>query len=212
VLQGASTNTFTTRVADNGSPSRAATNSFQVIVLAANTRPMLAPIQDFTLVVGETLGYRLQATDTDWPSNTLTYSQQTFYPYDPPVNAALLNAYTGQFSWTATECDEGNVLWFAVTVTDNGVPPLASTRVFEVRVAGHLPSLGFSLTAGTPSLMWNAVPSRRYQIQYKDRLTDDVWWNLGSEVQAGGDVLLLDDVTIPKPPSRFYRAVLVPEP
>jgi hypothetical protein len=210
--QGSSTNIFTTRVADNGTPSLAATNSFLVMVRSVNTRPVIELIANKTVVVGETLGFRVPAHDSDVPSNTLTFAMETYSMFDPPANEAALAVHTGQFTWTATDMDLGNVFWFAVTVTDDGVPPLSTLRIFQVSVLGYPPSLSFTLTGGVPSLTWNAVASRLYQIQYKDRLLDAEWKNLGSPLPATGGSLSVDDDTAPLHPSRFYRAVLLPEP
>jgi len=209
-LQGGSTNTFTTKVTDNGSPALSATNSFKVTVRIVNHRPVLAAIPDFTLVAGETLDYRILAIDSDWPSNTLTYTLNTYSMFDPPANEATLDSHTGQFTWSAADADEGNVLWFAVTVTDNGVPPLASSRIFQVEVSGYPPVLDLAVVNSMPHLMWNTVSARRYQIQYKARLTDSQWTDLGGVRTATGAAESLDDDAVQSHTNRFYRAVLLP--
>ena len=212
LMQGGSTNTFTTRVTDNGSPALSATNSFQVRVSTVNHRPSLAPIPDFTVAAGETLDFHVSATDPDWPSNTLTFTMSAFSMFDPPVNEATLDSHTGRFTWSATDMDEGNTLWFAVTVTDDGVPPLANTRIFQVEVSGHPPVLDISVLSGIPHLLWNSVPTRRYQIQYKAKLTDSTWLNLGGELSATGETQsVADDATLSHT-NRFYRVLLVPVP
>ncbi len=80
------------------------------------------------------------------------------------------------------------------------------------RVNPYEISMGFYLVGGKPQMMWNTVPSRRYQLQYKNSLTNAAWSNMGAEVQATEENLSLKDETLPAPPSRFYRVVLVPEP
>jgi hypothetical protein len=211
VMQGQTTNLITTRVYDNGAPSLAATNSFTVVVLSSNTRPILDPIPAVTLVIGETLDFRVPAHDDDWPSNTLSYALDTYYLYEPPVNDATLDPQTGQFVWTAAESDAGNVFWFAVTVTDDGTPPLSTTRIFQATVNGLPPSLTFSVIGGVPQIQWNGASTRFYQIQYKNSLRDPEWLNLGPPVQATGGVVTLDDETSEGQPARFYRVVLLPE-
>jgi hypothetical protein len=211
VQQGLTTNLITTRVFDSGSPTLAATNTFQVIVLSANTRPILDPIPAVTLVVGETLDFRVPARDDDWPSNTLAYALDTYYLYDPPVNDAVLDLQTGLFTWTTEEADAGNVLWFAVTVTDDGTPPLSTTRIFQATVNGYPPTLAFTVVGGVPQIQWDGVSTRYYQIQYKDNLFDPEWANLGNPILAAGGVITLDDESTAGHPSRFYRVVLVPE-
>jgi hypothetical protein len=99
-----------------------------------------------------------------------------------------------------------------VTVTDNGVPPLASSDVFQASVSGSLPVLGLSMFNGVPHLLWNTVPPRRYQLQYKARLTDSRWNNLGGEVHATGDTEAFDDDPAHSHTNRFYKVLLIPEP
>jgi hypothetical protein len=210
--QGPSTNTVTVRVCDSGEPTLAMTNSFTVTVREVNTRPLLAPIKAMRLVAGETLSFRIATTDADLPANALALDLDTYSMYEEPVHAAVLDPSTGQFSWTTTEADDGNVFWFAVTVTDDGTPSLSSSRIFQVEVGGSRPSLSMSFVNGVPQLSWDAMLARRYQIQYKNKLTDAEWQNLGDALESTNGVLSIDDRDAPAHQSRFYRSILVPEP
>src|SRR6185503_7416726 len=63
-LQGPSTNSFTVRVTDNGSPPLSDTKAFTVVVLESNSPPVLAPIANRTIHAGTTLLITNSATDS----------------------------------------------------------------------------------------------------------------------------------------------------
>jgi len=70
--QGPSTNLFTIRVVDNGSPPLSATNSFTVVVNDVNSTPVLSAQANRTIPAQTTLIVTNTATDTDIPANILT--------------------------------------------------------------------------------------------------------------------------------------------
>src|SRR5204862_534057 len=72
--QGPSTNTVTVRVADNGTPSLSANNSFQIIVTELNTTPLLTLPSTQTIAEQTALNVTATATDSDQPTNTLTFA------------------------------------------------------------------------------------------------------------------------------------------
>jgi uncharacterized repeat protein (TIGR02543 family) len=200
---------FTMRSKDGTLTSTPATVYIRVGVANTNTAPVLSVISNRTVVVGETVSFLVQAHDADIPANTLTFALNA--PLVPPVNAATLDSHTGQFTWTAAGSDEGKVFSFTVTVTDDGVPPLSDNQSFQVSVAGQPPVVGISLLNGVPRLVWNSAPPRRYQLRFKDKLTDPSWTNLGGEVTATGPTLSYDDESAQNHTNRFYRVLLIPE-
>jgi hypothetical protein len=125
--QGPSTNTITTVVTDNGSPSLSATNSFEVVVLELNTPPLLPTqfartIAELTmLVVTNTAG------DSDIPANHLSYVL-----VDPPSGAVIDSE--GVITWTPSEAQGPSTNTITTIVTDDGVPALSATNSFEVVV------------------------------------------------------------------------------
>ncbi|HSU57553.1 MAG TPA: Ig-like domain-containing protein [Candidatus Dormibacteraeota bacterium] len=131
------TNAFKVIVADNGSPSLSATQSFSVAVLASNHPPVLAAISNRVMAVGMTLTFTNVATDTDSPPQVLTYS---FGP--GAVTNASLNATNGIFSWSPNQAQIGTNA-FRVIVADNGLPSLSATQSFSVAVlaSNHPPVL-----------------------------------------------------------------------
>ncbi|MDB6032480.1 MAG: hypothetical protein JWM16_2818, partial [Verrucomicrobiales bacterium] len=72
--QGPSTNIVTIRVTDNGSPSATTSQTFTIVVLEANSPPVLAPIGDKSVNVGSPLTFRASATDPDLPAQTLSFA------------------------------------------------------------------------------------------------------------------------------------------
>ena len=136
--QGPSTNTVTTKVSDNGTPSLSATNTFTVVVNEVNTAPVLPVIAQQTVNELTTLTVTNLATDADLPANTLTYSLLVLPP------GMTINSASGVITWTPTEGQGPSTNTVTTKVTDNGTPSLSATNTFlvvvnEVNVAPVLP-------------------------------------------------------------------------
>jgi hypothetical protein len=71
-----------------------------------------------------------------------------------------------------------------------------------------LPIVGISLDAATVTLLWNALPGRTYQVEYKDNLSLPAWSLLGDSIEAAGASASIRDTVSPSGP-RFYRVVRV---
>ena len=56
------------------------------------------------------------------------------------------------------------------------------------------------------TISWSAIPSRAYQVEYKDDLDAATWKPLGNEVSAAGDSASTTDF-VPSGSHRFYRIV-----
>jgi hypothetical protein len=125
--QGPSTNTFVTVVADNGIPSRSATNVFTVIVNEVNSAPVLPALGSRTIDELTTLVVTNTATDSDLPVNRLTYALAS-----APTNAVISSE--GIISWTPTEAQGPATNTFITIVTDDGVPSRSATNSFTVVV------------------------------------------------------------------------------
>src|SRR5207249_3637188 len=125
--EGPSTNVFTTRVVDNGSPPLSATNSFTVTVNEVNSAPALPLQANFTIAAQTTLTVTNTATDSDIPANTLSYSLLS-----APANAAISG--NGVITWTPTSAQDRSTNVFTTRVADNGSPPLSATNTFTVFV------------------------------------------------------------------------------
>jgi len=127
--QGPATNNITVRVSDNGSPILSDARTFTVIVTEVNDSPVLNPISDRSVNEGTLLSFSVSASDSDLPIQTLTYSLDPGAP-----SGATINSTNGIFSWTPTEAQGPATNSITVRVTDNGSPPLSSTRTFSVTV------------------------------------------------------------------------------
>src|SRR5213076_1895462 len=125
--QGPSTNTVTVRVFDNGSPSMSATNSFQVIATEVNTAPLLTLPATQTLAEQTALSVNATATDSDQPTNTLTFALVS-----GPTGLTVSSA--GAIAWTPTEAQGPSTNTVTVRVFDNGTPTMSATNSFTVTV------------------------------------------------------------------------------
>jgi hypothetical protein len=119
---------FMFKVTDNTGFSY--TNSVNVHIIAgsANTAPVLAPISDRTINVGYNLSITNNATDSDTPAQTLTYTLPT-----APTNATI-GSTSGVISWRPLVTQANTTNPFSVVVTDNGAPPMSATQSFNVVV------------------------------------------------------------------------------
>jgi hypothetical protein len=209
--QGPGVYLITLVVTDNGSAfgaSNLATNrTFTVTVREVNRPPLLGYLPDLTVPAGQAVSLRASATDPDVPTNTLAYSLDVFALVPPEPTNATLNAATGAFTWRTTEADLGNEVLFVVTVTDNGVPPLASARSFLVTVVAptHITVAINQTPSAKLRLTWNSTAGRRYQVRHRASLGETTWSNLGSPVTATGSTTEFTDESLGTAPWRFYQ-------
>ena len=114
--QGGLAPSVTVTVTDNGTGNLTDSETFTITVGDTNVAPVLAAIGNQSVNEGATLSFTATATDSDLPSQTLTYSLDA-------ASLALgmtINSSTGAFSWTPTEAQGGLTPSVTVTVTDNG--------------------------------------------------------------------------------------------
>jgi len=149
--QGPSTNFFTVRVEDDGSPSASDTGTFVVVVREVNRAPVVTPVDNqftgpnLTLVVTNT------ASDPDVPANTLRFSLGA----GAPANAAIDTA-SGVFTWTPTVEQAPSANPITVIATDDGQPALWGQTTFTVFVGDYLTlRLGTNITY---TGQWATVP------------------------------------------------------
>ena len=126
--QGPGVYTVTVIVFDDGTPQLTDTKTFQVTVREANSAPAIAAIANMSIDPGQTLSALCTASDTDVPTNTLTWEL-----VQGPSGATIDQA-TGQLTWTPDPSQAGQTFQFTVRVTDDGSPPLTDQRSFSVTV------------------------------------------------------------------------------
>ncbi|MBM3883698.1 MAG: cadherin repeat domain-containing protein [Verrucomicrobia bacterium] len=142
---GPKNHTVTVRVTDNGDPPLSAERNLTVFVRELNAAPTLAPLAHRVINEGRLLSFTVLASDSDWPSQTLTFSLGAGAP-----PGASLDASNGLFRWTPTEYQGPSTNLLTIVVTDSGTPPLSATQSFTVIVHDVLGD--FSLSLGATNL------------------------------------------------------------
>ena len=149
------------------------------------------------------------AVDPDPSTQALTFTLEPGAP-----EGARINSTSGLFTWTPT-VEQGDVNFaIRVRVTDDGVPPLIDVTYLYVYVESlrvrdfqwNQPPGTNVIVAGT--LHNRTVGGRSYRLQYKNRLEDSTWTNVGDAVSSVGGPVLLPDSTATTRAQRFYRVVM----
>lgn len=112
-------------------------DSVRITVLEVNRAPSLTVPDGQTVDEGVLLTFTISAQDPDVPANAVTLAANNI-----PVGA-LFDPSTGTFSWIPDETQGPSALIISFTATDNGSPPLASTRTvtITVREVNRAPSI-----------------------------------------------------------------------
>ena len=125
----AGANFFQTKVTDNGSPAKSATNSFYVVVnepvAPENHPPVLPPSGVVSMLKLTPLVYVNTAIDADQPPQALTY-QLLVSPSGATIDV------NGIVHWTPATVGTN---YFQAKVTDNGSPAKSATNSFYVIVS-----------------------------------------------------------------------------
>ena len=117
------------RVADNGSPSLTATQTFVVTVREVNNAPVLTPLTSRTVNEGTLLLVTNSAVDPDSIPQTLTFSLDAGFPAGMKINTT-----SGAISWTPSEAQGPGTYSVTVRVADDGDPAMSSSQSFTVSV------------------------------------------------------------------------------
>jgi hypothetical protein len=213
--QGPSTNTFTSIVTDNGSPSLSATNTFTVVVDEVNTAPVLPGTTNYTINELTTLTVTNTATDDDIPANTLAYALTVTNAAGVVTNASI--SLNGVITWIPAEGQGPSTNLFTTVVTDDGSPPLSATNTFTV-VVQHTPTGPsnpppviqlFTVNSGIATITWTTVTNRTYRLQYTETLTNINWIDVPPDILASGPTITVTN-SIGSDIQRQYRVILLP--
>jgi len=161
---------------------------------AANSAPVLNPIGDKIIFLGQTLVFTATASDTDTPSQILQF---TLDP-SPPPGATISSA--GAFVWMPSAVGS-----FPITlrVTDSGVPPLTAAERITVDVL-PVPAFARAVRNGDElALTWAARAGQPYAVDYKDRLDAPTWTPLWTNLAWGDSLSFTNSIT--HSPQRFFR-------
>lgn len=167
-----------------------------------NTAPLLSPIPDKNVLLGQTLSFFASATDTDQPPQMLTFSLGP----GAPLGAAV-NPFNGQFTLKPPSAPSTNSA--RVVVADNGTPSLSDSQSFMITVFPPPQLLNLTRTGNQFSFSWLGVPGQTYQPEYKDDLGTASWTTLGPPLPGMGTSLSLTN-TISDSPQRFFRIRVLP--
>jgi hypothetical protein len=178
--QAPSTNTLSVIVTDSGVPAMSATNTFKVVVYRPNTAPVMGTILDQAVYANTLLNFTVSATDTDQPPQTLTFSLGAGAPTGASISSG------GVFTWTPIGAQAPSTNTIAVTVTDNGMPPLSSTNTFRAFVMQAIRITSVIRSGNSVILTWNSQAGQSYRVLYKNSLTETLWQQLGQDIIAEG--------------------------
>ncbi|MDH3249254.1 MAG: putative Ig domain-containing protein [Acidimicrobiia bacterium] len=120
---------ITVIAADDGPGNLENAQTFTVTVTEDNTAPSLTPIADRLIPEGSALEFTVSATDADVPAQVITYGLGAGAP-----TGAVIDALTGDFSWTPTEAQGPGIFGITVIAKDNGPGNLEDSRTFTVTV------------------------------------------------------------------------------
>jgi hypothetical protein len=175
-----------------------------VIPIISNTPPVLAPIGNQTVNVGQTVAFTASATDTNQPPQTLTFTLLA-----APTNATLTTA--GAFSWRPLVSQAATTNAITLAVTDSSVPPLSATQSFVITVnpltpsAMSLPAASWSSGQFTLRVSGEAGPD--YEIQTSTNL---VQWSTLFATNSPAMPFVWTDANAGAMPVRFYRTAAGP--
>ncbi len=149
--QGGAAYSFKIRVTDNGTGTLFDEEEIVFAVNDTNTAPTLDPVGPQAIDENTLLSFTATASDSDVPADTLTFSLED--GTDTVPAGAGINA-GGDFTWTPTEAQGGNVYSFKIRVTDNGTGTLFDEEeivftINEVNVAPVLAAIGDQAIAET---------------------------------------------------------------
>jgi hypothetical protein len=188
-------------------------NSFSVTVPAytmvvltiplSNNPPVLPPINDQFVNVGQVVSLSANATDSDLPPQSLAYTLLS-----APQNA-MLDPGTGALSWRPAVTDADTTNTFQIKVSDSGIPSMSATQSFAVTVNPlTLPTLtSAALSAGQFSLQIIGDSGPDYEIQVSTNLVD---WTTAFVTNSPPMPFLWTDTNAAILPAQFYRVIVGP--
>jgi len=162
-----------------------------------------------TMNTGAVLTLNASATDSDgYVGEPLSFDLDA----DAPTNA-ILDEVTGAFTWTpdASFANTTNLMSIIVqdAPTNGAIAKLASQDITVIVASDPLgvQSTGVAAADETVTLSWDAVPGKTYQVQYKEKLEDTAWTDLGAAFTATetGDSVAVSNTD----KERIYRIIEV---
>jgi hypothetical protein len=136
----------------------------------SNTPPVLAPIGNYTVNVGQLVAFVASATATDTPPVTLTFSLLS------APTGATVNPSTGAFLWRPAVTDANTTNLISLMVADDGIPSLSATQSFTAVVNPLTSAVLSSVTFSNSQLSFqvNGQTGPDYAVQVSTNL---ITWN-----------------------------------
>jgi len=194
--QGPGSYNLTLRVSDDGSPSLSATQTFTVTVTESNTPPVLGFIADQIAYPGENVVIPITAVDVDLPTNSPNSLAFTLLSF--PTHAVFTN---NTFVWQPRAEQADATHQVKVMVTDNGLPPLSATQMFQITVNRLARLSAQSLGGGTVRIDADVRSGGRYTLEVSTNLLD--WQPVMTTNAAGTNFNAIESTTTG--PRRYYR-------
>jgi len=185
-----------------------ATNAFTIIVNEVNTAPVLGALANRTVNAGQTVSFTATATDTDVPTNTLTFSLLS------PPTGATIDSVSGVFSWRPAVALANTTNTVQIQVTDFNpyainAQHLSDAKTFTVTVNPLAPVVltAVSYANGQFKLQVAGTTGPDYILSVSTNLAQ--WVDLATNLSPATPFPYTDTHAAPAH-NRFYRARLAP--
>lgn len=195
-FHGGQTFTITIIVRETGSTNETR-EDLSIQVLEDDIAPILAPISDVAIHLGQSESFNVLATDADLPQQVLTYTLS-----GAPMGATI-DPTTGVFSFAPTAGHVGQGYNVTVTVTDP--TGLSDSEAFNLRI-GQRFGLSCEESDDDVIIRFNTLVGETYDLQICDDLVGDSWSTL-QLVSASTSVSSVVDPNLQNLTRCFFRIV-----
>jgi hypothetical protein len=167
----------------------------------ANTPPVLDPIGNKTIALGQTLSFTATARDNDLPAQVLGFTLDT----GAPAGASIVQN-TGAFSWTPGAAGHYSI---TVRVTDTGTPPASDAETIAVTVLSDGSFTGTALRGTNFEMQWATQAGKKYSVDYTASLNGPIvfWTPLVTNTAPGNSLTYTNATT--NALQRFFRIRVV---
>jgi hypothetical protein len=169
-----------------------------------NSAPVLAPLGNYVLTLGQTLSFTASATDADSPPQVLVFGLATGTP-----SGAAVNPSSGLFCWTPDTAPATNFISLEVSDDLSSPGGLSATQTFSVVVMPPPCLTAARLQGSQFAFSWPTLAGQPYQVEYQTNLLAADWTPLGNPVIGAGVPLSFTNSSASSPQG-YYRVRLVP--
>ncbi len=174
---GGITATVTVVARDGGVPAAVANKTFTITVVDVNDPPVISTVAPQTLAVGGVLLVDVDATDSDFPVQNVTFSLTAAPP------GASINPQSGVVTWSPVAGQGGRSHLFTVVATDNGTPNRSAETSFSVTVTEEADNP--PLFTAVPVVLWTKGQSYSLMVAATDSDGDAITLSANLLAAAG---------------------------